>query len=466
MTRKTTQQVAKELLDKHGLTLIQEYTRAHDNISFLCVNGHANTTAATNVLQRGYKCKQCIEGRKIVPKLIWTGELLQEVIELVRAAISIKDIAVKYNTTEKAITSKLNIEGIKFSDRHKSSLSVESRLIDILLSQDRELVEFPKRILSDIYVKVRCANNHVHEQLVSNIVYQSNNCPTCARSLGISRGELELLDFIKGEYTGWIETNDRTVLDGKELDIVLPDMSLALEFNGTYWHQYSDKKPVNYHKDKTDKAEANDYQLIHISDYLWATKQDIVKSRIKQLLHLSEKIPARKTEIRQVQFPREFLETNHLQGAGSPTSTNYALYYKDEIVAVMTFGKPRFTSNQEWELVRFATKQGISVQGGASKLFKHFVKQNNPESVVSYASRDFSKGNLYTTLGFIHSHNSDPGYSYYKQLKKISRYQAQKHKLEALLPLFDPKLSESENMTLNGYYKVYDSGNMVFTWVP
>lgn len=338
-------------------------------------------------------------------KLSWTYQFLQEVRELVQAGVSIKDIATKYNTTEKAITSKLNIEGIKFSDRHKSHLSVESRLIDILLSQDRELVEFPERILSDVYVKVRCTKGHIHEQLVSNIVYQENNCQTCTRSLGISKGELELLEFIRGEYTGWIETNERTILEGKELDIVLPDMSLAFEFNGTYWHQYSDKKPINYHKDKTDKAEANDYQLIHISDYLWATKQDIVKSRIKQLLHSSIKIPARKTIIKQIQFPREFLETNHLQGAGSPTSTNYALYYKDEIVAVMTFGKPRFTSNQEWELVRFATKQGISVQGGASKLFKYFVKQNNPISIVSYASRDFSRGNLYTALGFKHSHN-------------------------------------------------------------
>lgn len=465
MTKKTTQQVAKELLDKHGLTLIQEYTRAHDNISFLCINGHTNTTTATNVLQRGYKCKQCIEGRKIVPKLIWTNEFLQEIIELVQAGISIKDIAIKYNTTEKAITSKLNVEGIKFSDRHKSSLSIESRLIDILLSQDRELVEFPKRILSDIYVKVRCANNHVHEQLVSNIVYQSNNCPTCARSLNVSKGELELLDFIKGKYTGWVETNDRTILEGKELDIVLPDMSLAFEFNGTYWHQ-EEKTHAHYHKDKTDKAEANNYQLIHISDYLWATKQDIVKSRIKQLLHSSEKIPARKTVIKQISFPREFLETNHLQGAGSPTSTNYALYYNDEIVAVMTFGKPRFTSNQEWELVRYATKCGTTVQGGASKLFKHFVEKNSPNSIVSYAARDFSKGALYTTLGFRHQHNSEPGYAYYKQLNKISRYQAQKHKLEKLLPLYDPKLSESENMALNGYYKVYDSGNMVFTWAP
>jgi hypothetical protein len=156
-----------------------------------------------------------------------------------------------------------------------------------------------------------------------------------------------------------------------------------------------------------------------------------------------------------------FLDQNHIQGAGQPTSTNFALLIDDEIVAVMTFGKPRFSS-EDWELIRYCTKLGTTVVGGASKLFKH-----RPEGTgISYAARDYSTGDLYKKLGFSLSHYTEPGYAYYKKLEKISRYKAQKHKLEALLPLYDPKLSESDNMQLNGYYKVYDSGNMVFTWHP
>lgn len=456
--KKTTEEARSELLEKHGLVLTQEYEGAHSIISFLCSNGHENKTAATNVFRRGYNCKQCKTGRAIVPKIQWNDQDLEKLVCLVDALETTESIAVIFNTTVSAINNacaRFNIE------RPKERITAV-KLAEVLKAQNRT---YTGDVTTHGYIDVTCDKGHTTSQLLGNVLYKNTGCPSCFAADGVSKAEKELREFIEHHYQGWIVYNDRTILDGKELDIVLPDKSLAFEFNGTYWHQ--DKKvPISYHKDKTDKAEANDYQLIHISDYLWATKQDIVKSRIKQLLHSSIKIPARRTIIKQIQFPREFLETNHLQGAGSPTGTNYALYFKDEIIAVMTFGKPRFTSNQEWELVRFVTKQGVSVQGGASKLFKHFVKQNNPSSIVSYAARDFSRGNLYNTLGFEHSHNQEPGYAYYKRLSRVSRYQAQKHKLETLLPLFDPKLSENDNMSLNGYYKVYDSGNMVFTWAP
>ena len=45
----------------------------------------------------------------------------------------------------------------------------------------------------------------------------------------------------------------------------------------------------------------------------------------------------------------------------------------------------------------------------------------------------------------------------------ISRMQAQKHKLKDLLgDVFDASLTEQENMTIAGWHRVYDCGNMVF----
>lgn len=520
--KKTTQEFAEELLTKRNLVLTTEYNGAGAKVGFTCTNGHPGESTPTNLLSRAYTCKTCKYGRPIFSKRSWTFEDLEKLVSLVDSGSTIHECVVIFKTTEAALRKICEYNGISFKAENKklitkieeglningytANISPYTRIDDIIevKCHEEHVTNVPVKALlyygkpcqecrqEDIFsrlvdrlnvqgrtidpttytninerVDIICSHGHQVSQYAKNVLYNNNGCKVCFDEQGTSKLEKELREFISHQYNGWLVYNDRTILEGKELDIVLPDESLAFEFNGTYWHQQSDKKPPSYHKDKTDKAEANDYQLIHISDYLWANKQDIIKSRIKQLLHTSEKIPARKTIIKQIQFPREFLEFNHLQGAGSPTSTNYALYYKNEIVAVMTFGKPRFTSNQEWELVRFATKQGVSVQGGASKLFKHFVKQNNPKSIVSYAARDFSKGNLYITLGFKHSHNSEPGYAYYdRQLNKISRYQAQKHKLEALLPIYDPKLSENDNMVLNGYYKVYDSGNMVFTWAP
>jgi hypothetical protein len=60
-------------------------------------------------------------------------------------------------------------------------------------------------------------------------------CSVCNPS--ISNQERELRDFITENCPDeWIIYNDRTILEGKELDIVLPDRGLAFEYNGSYWH--------------------------------------------------------------------------------------------------------------------------------------------------------------------------------------------------------------------------------------
>jgi hypothetical protein len=68
----------------------------------------------------------------------------------------------------------------------------------------------------------------------------------------ISIREKEVVLYIKSIYSGTIIENDRTLMVpnrkfnnwklNHELDIVLPDLKLAFEFNGTYWHN-ADKFP-------------------------------------------------------------------------------------------------------------------------------------------------------------------------------------------------------------------------------
>lgn len=99
----------------------------------------------------------------------------------------------------------------------------------------------------------------------------------------------ELFNFISEFYNGKIFTNNRTVLDsGKELDIYLPDIKLAIEFDGLYWHsdKFLDK---NYHLRKTKECEEKEIHLIHIFEDEWINKKDIVKNKIIKLIYLLEK---------------------------------------------------------------------------------------------------------------------------------------------------------------------------------
>ena len=181
--------------------------------------------------------------------------------------------------------------------------------------------------------------------------------------------------------------NDRKTLDGLELDIVLPKNNLAIECNGNYWHTELQGKDKHYHLNKTVECEKKNIQLLHILESEWIDKSDIWKSIINSKLGLSNRIYARKCEIKEILDPKiknDFLECNHLQGKDR-SSIKLGLYYQRELVSVMTFCKSRFNKNYEWEISRFASLLDTTIIGGASKLLSHFKKVYNPKSIITYA---------------------------------------------------------------------------------
>ena len=274
-----------------------------------------------------------------------------------------------------------------------------------------------------------------------------------------SKAESDLFEWIPTETKIW---HDRKILCGKELDIVLPIQKLAIEYDGLYYHSTASGKDKNYHVNKLDNTTTQGYQLFNIFEKI--DDLDIWKSMILNKLRQSRRIYARKCEVRRVDYHdiREFLAENHLQGAVT-SPINYALYYEGELVEVMTFKRPRFTKDYDFELLRLCTKKGSTVVGGASKLFSAFRREYPTASVISYANRRWSRGDVYRQLGFDLLKVSAPNYWYVRGDEVISRYQAQKHKLPQLLGEgFDPELSESENMLRAGFERIYDCGNLVF----
>lgn len=278
-------------------------------------------------------------------------------------------------------------------------------------------------------------------------------------------------------------TKDRKLINPLELDVVSYDKKLAIEYDGLLYHSQGISSnsldyevSENYHLDKTNKCESVGFQLLHIFENEWMTpiKHNIWESVIKSKLGVTNRVYARKTTVRKINdaTAREFCELNHLQG-GIHSTHNYGLYYDSALVAVMTFGKARYNKSYDWELLRFCTLSGTTVIGGASKLLKAFRTEFSG-SIISYANRRWSNGNLYKKLGFTLTGTTRPSYFYFKT-RDNSRYPAdytlhnrvrfQKHKLSDILEHFDPEMTELENMYLNGYRTIYDCGNFVFTLV-
>lgn len=282
---------------------------------------------------------------------------------------------------------------------------------------------------------------------------------TLSKTKGYSNAELKIREFLKSLDVEFV-SNDFSVLGNLELDIFIPSKSLAIEVNGVYWH--SDKfKDRNYHLNKTNLCESKDIHLLQFTDYEIMRKQDIVFDKIKSYLGLNERIFARKCELKTIDFPKDFLIKNHIQGAGIVCNKNYGLFYENKLIAVGTFRR----RNGKMELMRFASELGINVIGGLSRICTRAKKDLN-EDIYSFADRRFtySKSNAYSSSGFKLLEKQVPGYFYYDDKNDciVNREKCQKHKLMKQLGYTDPENHTEKSLTEElGYLRVWDCGQLL-----
>ena len=160
-----------------------------------------------------------------------------------------------------------------------------------------------------------------------------------------------------------------------------------------------------------------------------------------------------------------FLDQNHMMGYEN-SSLKLGLCHNQDLVSVLTLGKPRFLKNGdwEWEIIRFSNKLNHSVSGSFSKLLSYFVKNYKPKSIITYADRRFGEGGVYKECGFEYLRSTSPGYFWVsKKYEILSRYMTQKNKLKELgLTKYDDSMTEEEIMFGNGYSRFWDCGNNVY----
>jgi hypothetical protein len=287
-------------------------------------------------------------------------------------------------------------------------------------------------------------------------------CAACADIKKGSRKEADLANWIQDQNIEIIR-HDRVILDGLELDIVIPDKKLAIEFCGLYWHN-DQRIAKNYHRDKMMAARAAGYQLITLFEDEWDHRQSQVKHRLRGLLNLTDqRVSARRTQVMEISTTRarEFMDQYHISGYSRSTH-KLGLEFEGELVAVMTFARPnrskgaRKQVNGYWEIARFATK--CNVAGAASRLFSHFVKKYSPEHVFSYADLRWGQGGVYQYLDMTRETDTVPGYWYVSGDKRIHRFALRKKSHE-------PKnITERELREQDGYLRIWDCGHSKWEW--
>lgn len=315
-------------------------------------------------------------------------------------------------------------------------------------------------VSADDYYQWKCVQCGSSFQATLN----DGNIPRCFRCepRTSSAGERELLNFIASETN--TEIKHRYKLDGKEIDIFLPDKKLGFEFNGIYWHSELRGTPKQYHLEKLQFCEERGIRLLQFWDEQWNRKPDIIKSIVRATLGNTAKINARSCSIIELSEKEaaNFLQRTHLAGSARGSSLRLGLAFKNELVQVMTLGKPRFSREpNSLEILRLSAGLNAHVVGGASKLLNAAIsKLNSVNTIISFCDKMCFTGRVYSSMGFNQISAGSPSCWYFGIGGGLThRSSFQKKKLLALLDLQDSDLTEWELAQQLKLNRVWDCGS-------
>lgn len=305
------------------------------------------------------------------------------------------------------------------------------------------------------------------------------------------RYQMRLTEMVQALVPGSpVLSDDHTVLpSGKELDIVVPDHHLAIEFNDIFSHseqavfeRHAKPRPHSYHASKTREASSQGYQLVHVWEDDWLHRREIVLRALAHRLHAVDRLPdvlpdinplacqrlyARNLTARRVHggVARRFWQDNHLQGPVHCT-INVGLYDSDGVLrALLGIGRKNHGSRVSlpdgtWDIQRYATL-GVIV-GGFTKLLAYAETLIPVNTWTSWSDNDISDGGMYQAAGFTVDKRQAPSYSYVGRKTKWERVHRSTYTKQRFIN--DPDLTyqsgqtEHEAALANKLYRIYDAG--------
>jgi hypothetical protein len=195
---------------------------------------------------------------------------------------------------------------------------------------------------------------------------------------------------------------------------------------------------------------------------LFETNPAFYRSILSSKLGLNQRLHGRQTKVQVIDklifndFCNEF---HYLKTA--TCHFYYGLFLKDELVMVAGFSKPRLMYRegekfQSAQLVRLASKYGYTVTGGMTKLIQFYLKNENPDDIVSYIDKDFFDGKSYEKNGFVKYKELDPMLSWLasETKQRFSTNQLIKQKK------IDRKAFENADFVPQGFVPIYNQGTL------
>lgn len=301
-----------------------------------------------------------------------------------------------------------------------------------------------------------------------------------------SSGEINMEQTLKERFPNIeVRHSVRNLLgDGREIDIFLPEYNIGIEYCGLYAHselgainlfyKKHGRRPTDEeiseivrttkqrHVKKYEDAKKGGVQLLTVWCSEWSSRKEQILNFIGSKLQTNKTLYARKCEVVEINKQEAclFNNRNHIQEITPHSiSRSFGLFYEDQLVGVMIFGLHQRNS-KEVVLRRMCFETGITVVGGASKLFHFSTESMMFDRCVSWSDNRWSDGNVYQKLGFLCDTHLPPDYIYLgKNGKIIHKQSATKQKLGAA-----PGQSEHERAIELGMTRVWDCGKVRWVW--
>jgi hypothetical protein len=422
--------------------------------------------------------------------------------------LTYQQISLLYDVTKQSIYKWFKKRNVKGKDNHKSTYVHSSEKIKLIADKNRKflpsdykgksaLIDSTMFVNSRSKLKFKCSCGEIFSRELGYAIksHIGNVCKKCQGEhfSGLyssdafqkklketpqkerikyrrSKDEKDLFSFVESlakdtNYT----VNHSVIINHRSVDIFIPEINLAIEYNGLsfhsemlfyVWNNRSLEFVKNMHKEKQENVYP--VRLFYVWEDDWKKKQDVVKNQLKFLiLGPKRRVFARKTKVKEItsKEANNIYDNFHIQG-GVNSSVSYGLFLEEELMAAVSFTK----RGNEHELVRYCSVD--QVIGGFSKLVSYFLKNNKTEKLYSFADLCVvnKDDNVYKNNGWISEKDLAVDYKYIVSGERRHKFGFRHDSLKNKLNNYDPTLTEYVNCVLNKVYRVWDCGKIKYSY--
>ena len=482
-TKYTIKEVSDIIKKKKCKLISKNYYNNSQKLEIECSKHGIFKRSLDSYKQSKYGCAKCgIEMRSVKNRNDY--KYIKDYIEKKGYTLITSQNNYKNNKTKLELQCfKHGIFKIKFNDITQghgcSACSIESNSDksrnELIIIKEWIKENTPYTLISDNYknnktkLEIECSKHGIFKMNWLHIK-NKHGCPKCQTV--VSKQHQKIVDYIKETYKGEVEINNRSLLEGKELDIYIKEYNFAIEFDGLYWHSEKLKKSAK--KDNIDKIKLinkNNINILMIYEDEWNNnkKQNLIKAMINSRIGIKPQniVRASKLELKKLeknnQF-KNFFENYHLDGH-TTASFAYGLFLNNELISCMSFRKS--IHDKCWEIARFATNYNYTVHGNAGRMVKMFKKEYN-EKLITYSNNRLSHGNVYKQLGFTEITTTiSPSYYYTDFKTRLWRFKCKRINDPEILSKYPTEQDQAEGGVFSqkylGHnkplYKIYDYGH-------